>query len=273
MHSLAIKEKKPLDFNLINQMCDIAFKSKCYGHITKEAMLNLCITAYDLDIPFSKVLNKGIHVSPQGALIMSAQLMNDMIRRAGNSIQIDSSEERCIIIARRKDNGDVLRFEYNMKDAERAELNKSSTWKKHPKSMLYNRCMTSVGRMLFSDVVGNAYCEDEGYEIAKIPPHKTPDIDPFSSETIDVFADIPKISDQTKEKISVEDIQKEFEINGLECELDHLKKYIFHTASIHKKSQDFIIDQAMESKDRLNMFQQCYCVWRDSQKNDSEIKH
>ena len=44
--------------------------------------------------------------------------------------------------------------------------------------MLYNRAMSTLARTLFPDVVGNAYSEDEKYDILNVPPEKRPVEDP-----------------------------------------------------------------------------------------------
>ncbi len=259
-----------MDLNYFNQVCDIAYKSKCYGSIAKETMLNLCMTAHDLGIPISKALNGGFHIV-QGKIVMSAGLMNDMIRKAGHSLNIELTETKCSITGRRKDNGDTIKIEYSMKDAEVAGLANSPTWKKHPKDMLYNRAMTKVGRMLFSDVIGNAYSEDEGHEIQNIPAHKRPDIDPYDVNTIDVENNIPKIELQKPEveNVPIERLHLAMSVMGNPCDIEILKAYVSHTSQIRSTpdrilTDERIIAEAMKNDIRIGDFIEKFNFWINS---------
>lgn len=259
-NEVAKYEQAPkVDLDYFNQVCEIAYKSKCYGSIAKETMLNLCITAHDLGIPISKALNGGFHIV-QGKIVMSAGLMNDMIRKAGHSLNIVLEDARCVITGRRKDNGDTIRIEYSMKDAEVAGLHNSPTWKKHPKDMLYNRAMTKVARMLFSDVIGNAYSEDEGHEIQNIPAPKRPDIDPYS--TIEIHSSVPMLEQKPESPpIPIESLFLAMDVMGCKCPIESLKEFIFVTAEAHQKSQEFVIQQAMKNDDRIAKFIESYQTW------------
>lgn len=259
-NEVAKYEQAPkVDLDYFNQVCEIAYKSKCYGSIAKETMLNLCITAHDLGIPISKALNGGFHIV-QGKIVMSAGLMNDMIRKAGHSLNIVLEDARCVITGRRKDNGDSIRIEYSMKDAEIAGLHNSPTWKKHPKDMLYNRAMTKVARMLFSDVIGNAYSEDEGHEIQNIPASKRPDIDPYS--TIEIHQNVPMLEEKPKDQvIPIESLYLAMDVMGCKCAMESLKEFIFITSEKHKASEELVIKNAMKNDDKITEFCEAYKNW------------
>lgn len=266
MNEIVKYETAPkLDIDYFNQVCEIAFKSKCYGSTPKETMLNLCMTAHDLGIPISKALNGGFHIV-QGKIVMSAGLMNDMIRKAGHSLNIEITENKCVINGRRKDNGDSIKIEYTMKDAEVAGLANSPTWKKHPKHMLYNRAMTTVGRMLFSDVIGNAYSEDEGHEIQNIPAHKRPEIDPYDPHTIEVENSIPKL-EQKPETIFVpiESLHLAMDVMGCKCKIEDLREFVSQVAIAHEKTQEAVIANAMKNDDRIASFIRSYEVYTNAQ--------
>jgi hypothetical protein len=263
MNEIVSYEQAPkMDLAYFNQVCDIAYKSKCYGSIAKETMLNLCMTAHDLGIPISKALNGGFHIV-QGKIVMSAGLMNDMIRKAGHSLNIELLDTKCSITGRRKDNGDSIKIEYSMKDAEVAGLANSPTWKKHPKDMLYNRAMTKVGRMLFSDVIGNAYSEDESHEIQNIPASKRPDIDPYDPNTIEVENNIPKIEMQKPdtEFIPLERLHLAMDVMGCKCSLENLREFVSQVALAHEKSDQAVIGNAMKNDDRIASFIKSYEIY------------
>lgn len=243
-----------MDLDYFNQICDIAYKSKCYGAIAKETMLNLCITAHDLGIPISKALNGGFHIV-QGKIVMSAGLMNDMIRKAGHSLIIEMTDNKCSIMGRRKDNGDTIKIEYSLKDAEVAGLLSSPTWKKHPKDMLYNRAMTKVGRMLFSDVIGNAYSEDESFEIQNIPAAKRPDIDLYDPNTIDVENNLPKLEQKPEVPNIPIDVLIE-KIKGLKLDITPIEviEFVQFVAVTQDKSQQEVIANSMKNDMRTEDF-------------------
>lgn len=162
------------DLVVFKELAQIAMRSKCNGNLTFEDTLNIMLTARDLGVSPMKALNGGFYVV-NNKVIMSTALMADRIRKAGHSVKIPEwTSEKCAIIGVRKDNGDSIRLEYTMDDAQRAGLLKSPTWQKFPKNMLYNRAMSTLARVLFSDVVGNCYSEDEANDIQNIPAEQRP---------------------------------------------------------------------------------------------------
>jgi len=166
------------ELSYMKQLCSIAERSGNYSNMKSETMLNLMLTAKDLGISPMKALNGSFYVV-NGKVCMSTSIMADRIRKAGHSIKITEwTNEKCVMIGIRKDNGDSIKFEFTMEDAVRAGLNNSPTWKRYPKNMLYNRAMSTLARTLFPDVVGNAYSEDERYDIQNIPPAQRPIEDP-----------------------------------------------------------------------------------------------
>lgn len=195
------QQKQNLDY--LKSVAKIASDSKQYQSMTESSLLNLMLSASDMGISPMKAINGGFYVV-NGKVCMATSLMADRIRKAGHSIKItEMSREKCIIVAVRKDNGDSLKFEYSWEDATLAGLTGSPTWKKFPKLMLYNRCMSSVARILFSDVVGNCYSEEERFDIANIPAEKRPLEDPSSDlvEVMEIESPNPRISSEELEDL------------------------------------------------------------------------
>lgn len=181
------EQKKQID--QIKVLTQIAIKSGKYKDYSESDIMNIMLTANDLGISPMKALNGGFYIV-NGKISMSTALMVDKIRKEGHSIRITEwNKDKCVIIGIRKDNGDSVKFEFTLEDAQAAGLLGSPTWKKWPKQMLYNRCMATIARVLFPDVVGNSYNEDEKHDIAGIPPEKRPEEDPMP-ETIDVSVDV-----------------------------------------------------------------------------------
>ena len=117
-------------------------------------------------------------------ITMKPQQMSAMIRKSGHSLKITQHEDRCVIEGRRKDNGDTLTVQFSVQDATKAGLINKNNWKNYLPDMLYSKAMGRIGRMLFADVIGGAYCEGEIDEPEE-KPAKKPRIDP-EAITIDM---------------------------------------------------------------------------------------
>lgn len=151
------------EMTVFNVMAKQAVQSKFYKTIGDEsAVMMIMLSARELNIPPVMALNGGIRMI-NGVMELSARAMNMMIRRAGHSIQVqDESNTQCILVGKRKDNGDVLKVSYTIQEAHAAKLVKEGgAWTKIPKDMLFARALSRLARRLFADVIGNAYIEGE----------------------------------------------------------------------------------------------------------------
>lgn len=163
-------EEQKQQITFLKELTQIAMKSGNYKDMTESTMLNIMLSARDLGISPMKALNGGFYIV-NGKISMSTSLMTDRIRKDGHSVIVpELTSQKCVVIGKRKDNGDSVKIEFTMEDAQNAGLLGNPTWKKYPKAMLYNRAMAMLARMLFPDVTGNCYSEDEGEEIAKAKP-------------------------------------------------------------------------------------------------------
>jgi hypothetical protein len=244
-------------------------KSGKYPPEMNEAtMLNIMLTARDLGISPLKALNGGFYIV-NGKISMSTNLMIDRIRSEGHSIKIiEWTREKCVVIGKRKDNDDSCKVEYTMEDAQLAGLLNSPTWKKHPKSMLSARAHSMLARVLFPDVVGSAYSEDEAHEIQGIPAHKRPEIDVESMQFSDVeIQDAPKESVKAiEEKIpTLIDLQQSLSTIGLEHDLLTLGKFVCIIAEEKNRTDLAIIKSALASKDQLERFSEHLKIWLEKQ--------
>lgn len=193
------QENQKLDY--IRVLARAASESKQYAGTSEAQLFNLMLSARDLGISPMKAINGGFYIV-NGKVCMSTAMMADRIRKAGHSIKItEMTKEKCTIIAIRKDNGDSLKFEYTWEDASLAGLTNSPTWKRYPKNMLYNRCMSQVARILFPDVVGNSYSEEERFDIAGIPAEKRPLEDADQEIIVDSVAPSGKITEEQIAKL------------------------------------------------------------------------
>lgn len=242
-----IKFEEKQDMSYLRDLVHIAMKSGNYAGRSAESLLNLMLTAKDLGISPMKAINNGFHII-KGNVCMSTHLMADRIRKDGHSIKIPEwTSEKCVIIGVRKDNGDSIKFEYNMEDAKRAGLatgKPDSNWTKSPKHMLYCRAMSTIARTLFPDVIGAAYSEDEKYDIMNIPPDKRPSIDP-EIETIPMDIQV----DPSDRIITQEEVDGIFQMcDGDEKKVGKALAWAgFSSGEIKKKHYDKIA-QAYEAK-------------------------
>src|SRR6185503_20426948 len=105
-----------------------AFKSGSYQGMSESVIFNIMMSARDLGVSPYKALNGGF-VIVNGKISMSTALMTDRIRSEGHSVKIvDWTSQKCVIIGQRKDNGDSVKFEYTIEDAQLAGLTGSMTW-------------------------------------------------------------------------------------------------------------------------------------------------
>ena len=196
------EQKQELDY--FKNLASIASKGGT-SNMTPDTLMNIMLTAKDLGISPMKAINGGFYVV-NGKISMSTALMADRIRKDGHSIKIPEwTSQKCVIIGVRKDNGDSVKFEFTIEDAQLAGLTGSPTWKKFPKQMLYNRAMSTLARTLFSDVVGNAYSEDERWDIMNVPPEKRPLEDPDDQTQIEVRT-CPASLEEAPETITEDEI-------------------------------------------------------------------
>jgi hypothetical protein len=97
-----------------------------------------------------------------GKATLSAELMVQLVRRAGHSITGSTSTSGAEAIGTRADNGDTMTVTFGPEDAKRAGLEQKNTYVKHPASMYWARAASQLCRMLFADVLaGVSYTPDE----------------------------------------------------------------------------------------------------------------
>ena len=183
------------EFDYFRALASVASKGGTHN-MSVDTLMNVMLTAKDLGISPMKAINGGFYVV-NGKISMSTALMTDRIRKEGHSIKIPEwTSQKCVVIGVRKDNGDSVKFEFTMEDAQIAGLVNSATWKKFPKQMLYNRAMSTLARTLFSDVVGNAYSEDEKWDIMNVPAEKRPLED--ADQDIEIKSAAPELDESEK---------------------------------------------------------------------------
>lgn len=110
---------------------------------------------------------------------LDAQGMSAVIRQAGHSLSGWHNADGAEITGTRCDNGDTMTVTFTMEDAKRAQLANKDNWKKYPASMCWARCVSQLGRDLFSDcLLGFSYTGDEIDDFMNMPePEVTVTVD------------------------------------------------------------------------------------------------
>jgi hypothetical protein len=149
------------EFQMFQVIAKNAQDSGLYAGVGQQAKIfMILLAARELGIPPMLALNGGIW-NIQGKIEISARLMSSLIRRAGHKLEIKSTDKFCTIRGIRKDTGEDHEETFTWAMAEKAGLTQGNVWKKYPEDMLYNRCISRIGRRLFADVIGTAYVEGE----------------------------------------------------------------------------------------------------------------
>lgn len=104
---------------------------------------------------------RSIHII-DGKATFSAELMVQLVRKAGHSITGDLSAETAVVVGKRRDNGDTMTVTWTLDDAKRIGLLNKDNWKKYPEDMLWARAVSALCRRLFADCFsGASYTPDE----------------------------------------------------------------------------------------------------------------
>jgi hypothetical protein len=277
------EQRKELDY--FKTLVNIALKSGNHADKSPETLLNIMLTAKDFGISPMKALNGGFYVV-KGKLGMSTALMADRIRKEGHSIKIPEwTSQKCTIIGVRKDNGDSVKVEFTKEDAELAGLTESPIWKRYPKNMYYNRAMSTLGRVLFPDILGSSYSEDEKYDLMDIPPSKRPIEDSNSMIPIEDSDSIIPIEDS--DSIMMKQlVSSEKQVSGLphdqmlsillrkveleEIPHDHVEDYLNLLSERSGRSVEQIVDSAL-LKERFPKFLEYYQKYLGEKKEVDQL--
>lgn len=234
MNSLVEFKSPESKLEYIMKVANIFMKSGKFGKdYNIETVAMLVMYAHELGVSPAQALINGFDII-QGKISMKPALMSNMIRRAGHSLQILKWEaDECIIKGKRSDNGDEMTISFSMEDAKRAGWSEKAVYKQNPKNMLYARCMGNLGRMLFGDVIGNPYAEDEIFETPKQEPRLMTRPEQTVEATADVVVDVPvTVFNDAPITIgiarTIDDLMQACVDTGLKVDRSTLVKYVLH---------------------------------------------
>lgn len=140
-------------------------KSRLLGELgTPEQVLLIMATGAELGLPPTAAI-RGIHVI-SGKPVMSADLMHALCLRSSACVRFDLVEttaKAATYVAQRK-GGEPVRMSYTVEDATASgslPAKPGSAWAKYPATMLRHRCVSTLARAVFPDVVLGIYAEGE----------------------------------------------------------------------------------------------------------------
>jgi hypothetical protein len=135
---------------------------KHYAKLGMDGILAILAQAKAIGIDPVRALNGGCYYV-NGKVELSAQMMNQLIRKAGHSITVDKkSDDTCYTLhGKRHDNGDTMMVSFSIDEAKKANISKGFAWLNYPGDMLFARALSRLARRLFADVIGDCYVDGE----------------------------------------------------------------------------------------------------------------
>lgn len=150
------------DIDSVSTICKKLMDAPHYKKMGSEGIYAIVAKANSMGIHPLEALNGGMYYV-RGQIMMSAALMNRMIRRGGHSVvKVEGDEEKCTLRGKRSDNGDTIEVTFTIEEAKRAGLvSPQNAWGKWPQDMLFNRALSRLSRQLFADCIEGCYVEGE----------------------------------------------------------------------------------------------------------------
>ncbi len=149
------------ELNSAQKVCQALMKTPHYAKMGEVGIFAIMQKAKSMGMSAIEALNGGMYFV-QGKCEMPGQAMLSLIRSKGHSVTMDakSNDRHVIMHGKRADNGDTWTVEFSIEDAKKAGIYKN-VWEKYPKTMCTWRCVSMLGRFLFSDVIKGVYVQGE----------------------------------------------------------------------------------------------------------------
>lgn len=195
------------DIQHSKNLAEALIRTKHYQQLGSDGIFAVIQKAKSLNIHPMEALNGGLYYV-QGRVEMSAQMMNQLIRSRGHSIQKDSKSKKdlCVLHGKRADNGDVWSVSFGIEDAQRAGIyRQNSPWTKFPEAMCFARALSMLARQLFPDVIQGCYVEGEiGDVLEKGSEQETPALivnQTITWEQVQMLQELINGDDEYKQKL------------------------------------------------------------------------
>lgn len=176
------------DFESTQQLCQALLKTKHYQKMGSEGIFAIVQKAKAIGIDPMEALNGSCYYV-QGKVELTSTMMNQLIRRAGHSIACEKlDDEECILVGKRKDNGDTWISSFSVKEAQKAGIYRNQ-WLKYTKDMLFARALSRLARQLFPDLVHGCYVSGEVSETISLAEE-------INDEAVEIHATESKIDEE-----------------------------------------------------------------------------
>lgn len=152
---------QPQDYEGLVGLAKTVVRSSICAVKSPEDALMILLTGAELGLSAMQSL-RGIHVV-KGRPVLAADTMGAVVRKSGVCATlrlVESTDERCTYMTRRKDDDHEESVTWTMEDARRAQLG-GDNWRKYPKAMLRARALSAICRAVYPDVVAGLYDPDE----------------------------------------------------------------------------------------------------------------
>lgn len=160
--TVQISQDDPLkELEQTQKLCQALMKTPHYAKMGEVGIYAIVNKAKSMGVNPLDALN-GSFYFVQGKVEMSGQSMLALIRSKGHSVSMDpkSTDQKVIMYGKRCDNGDAWRAEFGIEDAKKQGIFRNQ-WEKMPRVMCMWRCVSQLGRFLFSDVLKGVYVQGE----------------------------------------------------------------------------------------------------------------
>ena len=238
-----------LEFKNLQMMARNASISGLYSSVgSEEKIFMILLAAREMGISPMRALNGGLW-NIKGKIEISARLMNSMIRKAGHRLTtIEISNKICIIEGQREDTLEIERAQFTIQDARDAGIANKDSWRGYTEDMLYARALSRLGRRLFSDVVGEAFTDNEISDVVKDDHEKARKKEMFNPgdlavEKVEVIVENPE-----SKQMMIEEFALQYPDESIEFITEYLSGYAKHWKRSIKETIDenfpekFIVD-------------------------------
>jgi hypothetical protein len=205
------------ELNQIVDTCKILSNCPYYQKMGVGGILSIWLLAKEMNLPVMICLNGGMYTF-SGQVTLSTQVMNMMIVNAGHRVDILELNERIctlkLIRSDRRGHGSEFVYSFTIEQASLANYLKKDNWMKHPKDMLFARCLSSAARKFMPDIIMNCYVHGEldGDDIFVTPIHSNQE----QIETISNKSEISEIPVEESFHPSWDEFYAKYEISKCE---------------------------------------------------------
>ena len=159
-----VRNNEGFELSTLDEMtvfCEHAFRSKMFSDVrdVSQAVMKVSL-GQELGLkPMSSLRSIYFY---NGALSMSAHLMNALCKKAGYMIAIPEHTDKVCVVEVHKDKQKIGSVRYTIENAKKANLLNKKNWRDGPEDMLYARAMSRAANRFCAEVfLGGVYTPEE----------------------------------------------------------------------------------------------------------------